>query len=143
MISKTPMVIVALALSVAACASVPEVTVPPDYRELTGDAVPAHGKLYADCLGQGAQTGRYRRADDGGGEELLLFTCDGPVARAFFDALGPWSAKIESAFEADGRTFRSTIRVQRDLFGVDYCSAADGADHRCVLSFNAGDFLDQ
>jgi hypothetical protein len=28
------------------------------------------------------------------------------------------------------------------MFGVDSCSAASGADHRCVITFNAGDFLD-
>lgn len=131
----------AATLAVTACASVPETTAAPDYREIAGDPAPAHGKLYADCLAQGAQTGRYRRADDGGGEELLLFTCDGDVARAFFDALAPWSAEIGSEVVAEGRTFRSTLKVQRGLFGVDYCSAAGGTDHRCVLSFNAGDFL--
>jgi len=29
------------------------------------------------------------------------------------------------------------------MFGVDSCSAAGDTDHRCVITFNAGDFLDQ
>ena len=28
------------------------------------------------------------------------------------------------------------------MFGVDSCSVASDADHRCVITFNAGDFLD-
>jgi hypothetical protein len=32
--------------------------------------------------------------------------------------------------------------VQRNLIGVDYCTVdASGGDARCVLTFNAGDFL--
>ena len=82
-------------------------------------------------------------ASDGGGDELILFTCTGAPAHAFYDALGPWSARIGSAFEHDGRVYRSTAKVQANLFGVDSCSTANGADPRCVLTFNAGDFLDQ
>jgi hypothetical protein len=29
------------------------------------------------------------------------------------------------------------------MFGVDSCSALNGADHRCIVTFNAGDFVDQ
>ena len=73
---------------------------------------------------------------------LILAVADLPRARAFYDALGPWSARIGSAFDHDGRSYRATARVQANMFGVDSCSAAAGADHRCVLTFNAGDFLD-
>jgi hypothetical protein len=133
-----------IALSLAACASTPQSggpSAPPDYRELVGNPALPNARLYADCLKQAAETANYRQALDGGGEELLLFTCDGAPAAAFYAALGPWSASIGSEFQNDGRTYRSTARVQRNLFGVDYCSAASDADHRCVLSFNAGDFL--
>ena len=130
--------------SLAACAHAPEPEAgPPDYAPIVGETPPRHARLYADCFRQAADTGSYRRAADGGGDELLLFTCTGAPARAFFDALGPWSAQIGSEFEHDGRTYRSTAKVQRNLFGVDSCSAAAGADHRCVITFNAGDFLDQ
>ena len=117
--------------------------VAPDYTPLAGEPAPANASLYADCLGQAAATGAFRRAADRGGEELILFTCTGAPARAFFDALGPWSARIDSAFDHDSRTYRSTAKVQANLFGVDSCSAVGGTDHRCVLTFNAGDFLDQ
>lgn len=134
----------AVAVALAACAHAPDAaTVAPDYAPLTGDPAPAHARLYADCLGQAAAAGAFRRAANGGGEELILFTCSGAPARAFFDALGPWSARIGSAFDHDGRHYRSTAKVQADMFGVDSCSTADGSDYRCVLTFNAGDFLDQ
>jgi hypothetical protein len=136
--------ITAVASLASACAHAPApVAVPPDYAPIVGDPAPPHARLYADCFRQAAESGSYRRASDGGGDELLLFTCTGAPARAFYDALDPWSAQIGSAFEHDGRTYRSTARVLANMFGVDSCSARDGADHRCVITFNAGDFLDQ
>ena len=133
-----------LALTLGACAHAQDAATPaPDYTPLAGEPAPANARLYADCLGQAAAAGAFRRAADGGGEELILFTCTGTPARAFFDALGLWSARIDSAFDHDGRTYRSTAKVQANLFDVDSCSAVDGGDHRCVLTFNAGDFLDQ
>ena len=141
---ETRILSLTVALTLAACAHAPDAAMSaPDYAPLAGEPAPANARLYADCLGQAAATGAFRRAADGGGEELILFTCTGAPARAFFDALGPWSARIDSAFEHDGRTYRSTAKVQSNLYGVDSCSAVGGADHRCVLTFNAGDFLDQ
>lgn len=133
----------AAAVSLAACAHAPEaVEGPPDYAPISGDPAPFNARYYADCIGQAAATGSYRRAADGGGDELILFTCTDAPARAFYDALGLWSARIDSAFEHEGRSYRSTAKVQTNLFGVDSCSAAAGGDHRCVITFNAGDFLD-
>ncbi len=140
---KTAFIATGIALTLGACASTPDPVIAPDYRELVGEPASAHARLYADCLKQAAETGSYRQALDGGGDELLLLTCTGLPAAAFYTALGPWSATIGSEFQDDGRTYRSTARVQRNLFGVDHCSAADDADHRFVLSFNAGDFLVQ
>ncbi len=133
----------ALTAALAACAHAPE-SAPSaaDYSPIVGDPAPANARLYADCIGQAAAAGAYRRASDAGGDELILFTCSGAPARAFYDALGPWSARIDSAFDHDGRAYRSTAKVRRNLFGVDSCSAANGADHRCVITFNAGDFVD-
>jgi hypothetical protein len=131
------------AASLAACANGPEpVTGRPDYTPIAGDPAPPNARFYADCIGQAAVAGTYRRASDGGGDELILFTCTGEPARVFYDALGPWSARLGSAFAHDGRTWRSTAKVQADMFGVDSCSAASDGDHRCVITFNAGDFLD-
>ena len=128
----------------AACASTPEgPPAPPVYAEIATEPAPAHARLYADCFGQAILNNAYRRAANGG-DELLLFTCTGQVAEAMYGALGPWSAKIGSEWRADGRIWRSTAAVERNLFGVDYCTATEaGADARCVITFNAGDFLDQ
>jgi len=133
---------IACLLAAGACAHAPEaVPSPPDYAPLTAQPAGPHARLYADCIRQAAETGAYRQVIDGG-DELLLFTCEGAVARAFWAALGPHSAAKDSAFENDGRSYRSTARVERDLVGVDYCTVdASGGDARCVLTFNAGDFL--
>jgi hypothetical protein len=132
----------AMGAALTACAHAPEtVLAPPDYSPIAGDPAPAHARLYADCIGQAAATGVYRRAADGGGDELILFTCTGAPARAFWDALGPWSVSIGSGFDHDGRSYRATAKVQANMFGVDSCSTANNADHRCTLTFNAGDFL--
>ena len=140
-----PLALLPLAGLLTACAHgmEPAATAAPDYAPITGDPAPPNARYYADCIGQAAAAGTYRRAADGDGDELILFTCTGAPARAFYDALGPWSARIGSAFEHDGRTYRPTARVQANMFGVDSCSAASNTDHRCIITFNAGDFLDQ
>ncbi len=112
---------------------------PPDYRPVATVEAPARAALYADCLADATANARYRHAAHAD-TSLLLFTCTGDPARAFYDALTLWSSQIRSQFEHDGRTFRSTTRVQEDLFGVDYC-ATDGAAYECVITLNAGAYL--
>lgn len=132
-------------LASAACATAPDaLPALPNYAAVpTQDPTP-NARLYAACLAQAVAAGAYRRTDDGRGAEFLLFTCTGAPAAAFATALIPWSDKIGSVFQRDGRTFRSTAKVQADLFGVDACSTdAAGGDPVCILSFNAGDLLDQ
>jgi hypothetical protein len=111
----------------------------PQYRAIATEQAPAQAALYADCLASAAAAHRFARAHDPD-TTLLLFTCDGEPARAFYDALASWSARIGSEFHHDGRTYRSTNRVRHDLFGVDYCST-DGTQHECVISVNVGEFL--
>lgn len=138
------LVALVLVAALGACAHGPDaVTTAPDHAPITGGPAPANARYYADCIGQAAATGDFRRASDGGGDELIPFTCAGAPARAFYEALGPWSARIDSAFDHDGRSYRATAKVVANMFGIDSCSAASGADHRCVITFNAGDFLDQ
>ena len=141
-LSRPLIALVLATLSACAHGGQTEATAP-DYAPIVGSPAPANARFYADCIAQAAASGTFVRASDGGGDELILFTCTGLPAAAFYDALGPWSAKIGSAFDHDGRRYRSTARVQRNLFGVDSCSAIGNADHRCVITFNAGDFLDQ
>lgn len=137
-----PLALLLFASLVTACAHGPAPGAPaPDYAPITGDPAPPNARNYADCIGQAAASGTYRRASDGG-DELILFTCTGTPARAFYDALGLWSVRLGTGFLYEGRSYRSTARVQANMFGVDSCSVAGDADHRCIISFNAGDFLD-
>lgn len=123
---------VAFAVGCGARAVAP--TAAPDFRPVAIEPAP-RAALYADCLADAVANQRYGRATDPD-TTLLLFTCSGPSARAFFDGLAEHSAKVGSEFQRDGKTYRSTARVRRDLFGVDYCSADE-----CVITLNAGDFV--
>lgn len=125
-----------LLLFLAACASHPPTAKPtPNYRPVAVEPAPAQAELYASCLADAVANHRVARARNAD-TTLLVFTCDGAAARAFFDGLAAWSAKVGSEFTADGVTYRSTARVQHDLFGVDYCS-----QDACSITLNAGDFV--
>ncbi len=130
---------VALLGLLVACASSPPPPRSPDLQAIKTTTPPPHGQLIASCLGDAVANQRVGYAQDTD-TTLLLFTCEGAPARAFFDALGPWSARIDSEAKRDGSILRSTTRVRRDLFGVDYC-LSDGAIYQCVVTLNAGDFV--
>ncbi|MDB4962565.1 MAG: hypothetical protein JWP01_2564 [Myxococcales bacterium] len=124
-----------LALLAACASSRPPAGTGPDYRPVPTSAAPPRATLYADCLADAIANKRYAKAGDED-TDVLVFTCTGAPARAFFDGLAAWSAQIGSEFQSGGQTYRSTARVQRDLFGVDYCSA-----DACVVTLNAGAFV--
>lgn len=135
------LILAAPLLLVAACAHAPQTAspVPPDFSPVATSDAP-RARLYADCIAQSATVGSYGRAHDPD-TELVLFTCTGAPARAFYDGLADWSARVGSEAVNGGRTFRSTNPVRRDLFGVDYCSTDGAGDYRCVITLNAGAFL--
>ena len=117
--------------ALAACVSAPAPapTGPPDITLTPGLPAPPHANLYAGCIGQAASTGAINRERDGG---TLGFTCTGDLAKHFFDALGPWSAKMGSEIVSDGRTYRFSQKLIKDNYGVDYCVADAGA-HTCIV----------
>lgn len=112
----------------------------PDYAPIVGEMAPPQARLYADCISQASGNRAYQRAQDDD-STLLLFTCTGASARAFYEGLEARSAAIGSEFVSEGRTFRSTEVVQRNLFGVDYCSTDGASDYRCVITLNTGTFI--
>jgi hypothetical protein len=119
-----------------ACASrAPAAQPKPDYQPVTVESPSPQGELYANCLADAIANHRFGRAHDKD-TSLLVFTCNGAPATAFFDGLAEWSAQQGSEFVANGVTYRSTARVRRDLFGVDYCS-----HDACSITLNAGAFL--
>ena len=59
--------------------------------------------------------------------------------RAFFDALGPWSAEQNSEIVDGDRVIRATTRIERDLFAADYCERR-GVDYQCRISLRTGEF---
>ncbi len=134
-----PIPFILSAALLSACATTPEApTGPPDFTAVPTQTSP-RARLYADCIGQAVSTSDYAAAHDGD-SSLVLFTCTGAPARVFYDGLAARSAAVGSEVHANGRTYRSTNAVQRDLYGVDYCST-DGSAYQCVITLNAGEFL--
>lgn len=128
----------AASIALAGCASMPEATIagPPDYTPIQTQPHP-RARLFVDCIAQATTAGTYGHAHDGDSDRLL-FTCTGAQARAFYDGLAARSAAIGSEVQVDGRTFRTTEIVERDLFGVDYCSTGGAGDFTCVITLNTG-----
>ncbi len=129
----------AMGAALTACAHAPEpVAGPPDYSAIAIQPSVKAG-LYAECIAQAAEARTYGRAHDED-TEMVLFVCSGAPARAFYDGLASRSADVGSETSVGGLTYRSTNRVQTNLFGVDYCQT-DGRTYACVISLNAGEFL--
>lgn len=128
-------------LVASACASGPDTPVgPPDYSAVATLPPSPRARLYADCVAASVAAGTYAHAQNHN-TDMVVFTCDGRPARAFYVGLADHSAAVGSEFVHDGRTWRSTNRVERDLFGVDVCSTDGAANFRCSISLNAGPFL--
>lgn len=142
MIPRLTLAIVAFAgLTASACASGPDAPAgPPDYSAVATLPPSPRARLYADCVAASVAAGTYAHAQNDD-TDMVVFTCDGRPARAFYEGLAEHSAAVGSQFVHDGRTWRSTNRVERDLFGVDVCSTDGAADFRCSISLNAGGFL--
>jgi len=124
------------ALTLAACATAPEPSGPPDFAPIPTTSS-ANARFYADCIAQAAQTGRYGHAYDE--VHVVVFTCEGEPARAFFAALGPWAASQNSEVVVGDRVIRSTTRIERDLFAADWCERRGDA-HACSISLRTGEF---
>ncbi|WP_298744223.1 hypothetical protein [uncultured Brevundimonas sp.] len=138
---RTVAVIAILAGLTSACAHENEGYLPPpNFRPIETQPAP-NARFYADCIAQAAEVGAYGRASDAD-TRMVLFTCTGAPARAFYEGLAARSAAVGSEVPTNGRTIRSTNRVRQNLFGVDWCSTDGAGDYRCVVSLNAGDFLD-
>ena len=136
-------VAVLMLLALAACASTPEPAAPsgpPDVRLTEGLTAPPQARLYAECISQAAETGSYQRERDG---KTLRFTCTGDLAKWFFEALGPWSAKAGSEYLADGTTWRFSKKLIKDSYGIDGCSRDAAGEHRCVVILNVGEFIEE
>ena len=91
-----------------------------------------------DCIEQAARSNTYGRAADGD-TEMVRFNCTGQPAQAFWTALDAWSLEQDSRWERDGWSYRSTTRVEQNLFGLDFC-ASDGVGYQCVIHLNVGEF---
>ncbi len=125
-------------IAVTGCATVPKAgpAARIDYSPIAGRPH-ARSALYVDCIAQATAARAYGYAASDGNVRLL-FTCTGAPARAFYDGLAARSAAIGSEVQAEGRTLRTTEVIQRDLFGVDWCSTDGAADFKCVVSLNTG-----
>ncbi|WGM31596.1 hypothetical protein [Brevundimonas sp. NIBR11] len=130
--------LVSSSIAVTGCASLSDAgpAAAPDYTPIQTQSHP-RAALYVDCIAQATAARAYGYAEDDGNVRLL-FTCTGAPARAFYNGLAARSAAIGSEIQTGGRTFRMTERVERDMFGVDYCSTGGANDFTCVVSLNTG-----
>ena len=141
---RHPIVIAALAgVTLAGCASLrgggdETAPVERDFTLSSQGPLTPQAQLYADCIEQAARSNTYGRAADGD-TEMVRFNCTGQPAQAFWTALDAWSLEQDSRWERDGWSYRSTNRVQQNLFGVDFCSS-DGEAYHCVIHLNVGEF---
>jgi hypothetical protein len=131
---RTSLLALAL-LSLAACATTPPPG-PPTLDVGAGQPAPVQARLYAACIVQSAQTQQFDREG-----HWIRFHCGGDVARIFYDALGPFSARIHSERTGAGRTWRFTQVMQHDPSGLDYCWRDDAGGYGCTIVLAAGDFI--
>lgn len=124
------------ALSLAACANTQLVAPEPTLDIAPGQPAPVQARLYAACIAQSNQTQQYDREG-----HWLRFHCGGDIARAFYDALGTYSARIHSERTGAGRTWRFTQVMQRNPSGLDYCWRDDAGGYGCTIVLAAGEFI--
>ena len=128
---------VAAALSLAACASTPDLPAgPPSFVEGMGSAPPAQAKFYTDCIVFAAARGTVDRVGN-----TLRYRCGGAPAQAFYEGLAAFSAEIGSEYQGEGRTYRVTQKIQRDLGGVDFCFRDAAGVYGCTVVLNVGPYL--
>jgi hypothetical protein len=140
------MFILAGALTLGACSSLPERAAEPlPYfmpQPVSAAPLPARAALYADCI---AQAGAARTIDVEPAEPgYLRLGCSGGPARALFDALGDWQADKRTEQAQGAVAVRYTSVMRRNPFGLDRCwRDAGGAapTYGCTLTFRAGEFL--
>lgn len=119
----------------------------PDYSPVSGRALSANAGLVLACLDEARAAGRTDMIGDDGDSRLIRFACEGVPAQALFDAMAERSAAIESEWRNGAVVFRSTEKIQRDLYGADVCSrdsvsyGAEGATYRCQINLNVGGFI--
>lgn len=127
------------AAALSACVSAPDAPAgPPSLRETPGRPAPLQARFYADCVAAAVAAGTYDRETE---LNVLRFRCEGAPARAFYEGLGAWSAKIGSERVGEGRTWRFASEIERDPVGLDFCSKGEGEDWRCTVVLNVGEFL--
>jgi hypothetical protein len=130
-------------LALTACAHEAPAPAPsgqPNVTLTSGLPAPPQANLYADCLVEAGTTNAMNRERDG---KTLRFTCAGPSAKRFYEALGPWSTKIGAEYIRDGFTWRFTQKLIKDSYGIDGCSFDGASNYRCVIILNTGDFIEQ
>lgn len=132
----TPALVASVAL--AGCASTPDAPAgPPDFTPIAATPAP-RAALYADCIAQAAAAGRYGHAHDG--LHVIIFTCEGRPAQTFFDALADFSAANDTQVTTGDRVMRATTKIERDLFGADYCEHR-GSTYSCSITLRTGEFV--
>ncbi len=114
---------------------------PPDLSPIPAHPLTANGYLVIACVNQAIQNQAFEMlAEEDGDNRLIRFICDGGPALMTFNALGDRSAEIGSEWTEGDAIIRSTERVERNLYGVDFCRK-QAETYRCEFSLNVGGFI--
>ena len=134
--------VIAASVLTAACVTPRSMTkLAPDYSEVVGKRATRASELYVACIQAAIVEKRYDVTADGSAS-LLRFRCGGEAARNLYEGLGPWSWSHKSEWTTAGRNWRSTQRIEKNLFGSDLCSVSlGGQDFGCDIVLNVGKFL--
>lgn len=127
------------------CASQGGAEVPaagPDLTPIAGQAVTPTGHLVLTCVRQAMDAFTFDMVGDDGDSRLIRFTCRGGEAEALFNALAERSAAIGSEWQTGTVTYRSTERIERNLYGSDMCWR-DADSYACQFNLNLGGFIQQ
>jgi hypothetical protein len=137
-----------LALNGCATVDAPDGASAPDLGPIAGQPVSAHGYLVVACVNQAIQNQSFDMIEEADGENhMVRFQCDGGPATMLFNALAARSAAIGSQWSAGTVLYRSTERIEHDLYGSDLCwrdiAASDSraAIHGCQFNLNLGAFI--
>jgi hypothetical protein len=135
--------VTAAVVALCGCAAGPDAAGPagaPNVRIRPGTPAPPQARLYADCIAEAVEAGAYVREPE---SEGLRFTCTGETAKGFYDGLGPWAASQGAEYSSEGRSWRFSVKLEKNADGIDNCSTDGAGDYRCHVILRIGEFIEQ
>ncbi|MDB5469199.1 MAG: hypothetical protein JWR84_759 [Caulobacter sp.] len=105
-------------------------------------AAPPNAVFFSDCFRDASERGNLKSQN-----RYLLFSCQGEVAKRFYDKLGTLPATATFSETKGSVTLRYTTKPKKDTDGLDACwqdTQAAGTEFECGcrLIYPAGPLID-